>query len=120
MVAMRRIWSSKVHNKLFELGSSLDKDEAWSFEKEDLKNKAVILPIKEHNLALHRQKRKGKPITLLGEFFRDDKELKTLCSLLKKKLSVGGTCKDGYMEFQGECQETLRKLIQELGYKVKN
>jgi translation initiation factor 1 len=72
----------------------------------------------KHLLVFKKEKRRGKVVTLVGEFFIDnsDEVLKTL----KKKLACGGTHKDGWMEFQGELQEKLKVALQELGFRFKS
>ena len=66
------------------------------------------------------EKRKGKPVSIMGPFFLASSELKDLCGKLKKKLGSGGTCKDEWMEFQGECREKLKTLIKEEGFRTKS
>lgn len=108
--------------KLFELGSALDDSNGWSADNKakSPKKQEEIQPVKEHSLALHMQKRKGKPVSIIGEFYRPDDELKALCKKIKKSLGVGGTCKEGFMEFQGECRDKLRIYLKDEGYRVKN
>jgi len=103
------------------IGSSLDNDKAWSSDtkkkiKEILKKKSL----KEHSLVFKMEKRRGKPVSIMGPFHIAQSEMKELCKKLKKKLGSGGTCKDEWMEFQGECRDKLKELIKKEGYKTKN
>lgn len=111
-----------MRKNLFELGSSLDQDSSWS---SDNKAKTTltckeIKPFKEYSLVFKLEKRRGKMVTLVGEFFIDEESLKSLCTKWKKTLGVGGTCKEGFMEFQGKCQEKLRALVQVEGFRTKS
>lgn len=74
----------------------------------------------EYQIALSMEKRNGKPVTLAGIFYLDEKEAKELLTKLKKALAVGGTIKDGKLEFQGEHRDRLRELLKKEGFGVKN
>ena len=105
---------------LFDLGSSLDSSKGWELEVK----KTVVKPIEiklpsKHFLVLKMEKRLGKPVSIVGPFFLSKKALTLLCSLLKKKLGSGGTCKEEWMEFQGECRERLRLLLELEGFRFK-
>ena len=109
-------------NAPFKIGSSLDNDKAWSCEsrakiKEILKDKKSP---NEHSIIFKMEKRRGKPVSIMGPFFISQKELKELCKKLKKKLGSGGTCKGEFMEFQGECRDKLKSLIKEEGFRTKS
>ncbi|WP_456322092.1 translation initiation factor [Hydrogenimonas sp.] len=78
-----------------------------------------VLPPSRHRLVFRREKRRGKPVTLVGEFHIENKEAKTLLKSLKKSLGSGGTFKDGWIEIQGEKAKNLRILLEEKGYNFK-
>lgn len=109
-------------NNAFEIGSSIDNDKSWSSD-----NKRKIADIlkeekepNEHSLVFKIEKRRGKPVSLVGEFFLKEQKLKELCKKLKKSLGSGGTHKDGWMEFQGECRDKLKELVKKEGYRIKS
>jgi len=105
-----------------KIGSSLDNDKAWSSDtKNKIKEilKAKISP-NEHSLVFKMEKRRGKPVSIMGPFFIAQKEMKELCRKLKKKLRSGGTYKDEWMEFQGECRDKLKELIKKEGFRTKS
>ncbi len=105
----------------FTIGSSLDGIEAWQLEK-DVGSGRLTCKIKEpckHLLVMHMEKRQGKPVSIVEPFFLGKEALNALCSQLKKKLGSGGTCKDDRMEFQGECRETLKAVLQAQGFRFK-
>lgn len=74
----------------------------------------------EYQIVLSLEKRNGKPVTLAGVFYLDEKESKELLTKLKKSLAVGGTIKDGKLEFQGEHRDRLREILKKDGFRVKN
>ena len=105
-----------------KIGSSLDNYKAWSSDtkkkiKEILKEKKSP---NEHSIVFKMEKRRGKPVSIIGPFFIAQNEMKELCKKLKKKLGSGGTCKDEWMEFQGECRDKLRELIKQEGFRTKS
>ncbi|DAB28329.1 MAG: translation initiation factor SUI1 [Sulfurimonas sp. RIFOXYD12_FULL_33_39] len=78
-----------------------------------------ILEPSKHFLVFKKEKRRGKTVTLVGEFHLHVSQLETILKNLKKKLGCGGTLKDGWMEFQGELQEKLRELLINEGFRFK-
>ncbi len=113
------------HTKInmdIKIGSSLDHDKAWSSDtkkkiKEILKEKKSP---NEHSIVFKMEKRRGKPVSIMGPFSIAQVEMKELCKKLKKRLGSGGTCKDEWMEFQGECRDKLKELIKKEGYRTKS
>jgi translation initiation factor 1 len=82
--------------------------------------KGEIKAKNEYQIILSMEKRNGKPVTLAGTFYLDEKEAKELLTKLKKSLAVGGTIKDGKLEFQGEHRDRLRELLKKESFKIKN
>ena len=74
----------------------------------------------KHFLVFRKEKRRGKVVTLVGEFFVSADDANETLKIIKKKLACGGTYKDGWMEFQGEVQEKLKTNLQELGFRFKS
>lgn len=105
---------------LFAIGSALDNASGWQLEEESSSSKSleVKLPSK-HFLVLKMEKRQGKPVSIVGPFFLEKETLIKLCSLVKKKLGSGGTCKEEWMEFQGECREKLKTILGAEGFRFK-
>jgi len=104
-----------------KIGSSLDNDKAWSCDTKK-KVKDILKDKKdpsEHSIVFKMEKRRGKPVSIIGPFFIDEKNMKELCKKLKKQLGSGGTYKEEWMEFQGECREKLKMLIKKEGYRTK-
>ena len=64
----------------------------------------------KHFLVFRKEKRRGKVVTLVGEFFLSVDDANETLKTVKKKLACGGTYKEGWMEFQSEVQEKLKTL----------
>ena len=92
--------------------------EVQSPRKSTISNK--ILEPSKHFLVFKKEKRRGKTVTLVGEFHMPKNDTTTLLKSIKKKLGCGGTFKDGWMEFQGEVKERLKTLLLEEKFRFKN
>lgn len=68
---------------------------------------------------LDKKGRKGKTATLAVGFKCDDTKLKEIASTLKSRLSTGGSARAGEILIQGERKEELKKILKEMGYRVK-
>jgi len=73
----------------------------------------------KHQLFFSKEKRKGKTVTLVGEFFMPKDRCSSILKTLKKKLGCGGAYKDGFMEFQGSLKDKIRPLLIEESFKFK-
>jgi translation initiation factor 1 len=63
--------------------------------------------------------RKGKTVTVISGFQRNQTDLKALAKQLKQLCGTGGSVKDGVITVQGDHREKLLKLLKEQGYEVK-
>jgi translation initiation factor 1 len=63
--------------------------------------------------------RKGKGVTLVTGVPLNEIELKFLAKELKQKCGVGGTCKNGVIEIQGDQRDTIVNALIAKGYKAK-
>lgn len=79
-----------------------------------------ILEPSKHFLFFKKEKRRGKTVTLVGEFHLAQNGSESTLKMLKKKLGCGGTLKEGWMEFQGELKEKLRALLAQEGFRFKS
>ncbi|MCU0415998.1 MAG: translation initiation factor [Cytophagaceae bacterium] len=79
------------------------------------------LPVEQQRLklVLDTKSRAGKSMTLIQGFIGKTDDLESLSKLIKQKLSVGGTCKNGEIQLQGDVRVKVTPLLQALGYKVK-
>lgn len=106
---------------IFEMGAKLDGDN-FDTSKNDKKNKkssSEKLPKNQHQLVFTYEKRKGKPVTLVGRFSIDEKEKKEVLKLLKKKLACGGAIKDEWIELQGDVKEKIKTVLEKEGWKFR-
>ena len=94
-------------------------DEWNEVQEKKVTLKKEALPPQKHQLFFSKEKRRGKVVTLVGEFQLDKKIADELLKKLKKKLGCGGAFKDGFMEFQGELKEKLRPLLVDEGFEFK-
>jgi len=99
------------------IGSSWD--EGWSFDNGSSQTTLTLIEPSKHSLVFQKEKRKGKPVTLIGPFSISDKDAQELLSRLKKKLACGGAYKEGWMEFQGDIAVKIRELVEKEGYRFK-
>jgi translation initiation factor 1 len=100
------------------IGAQIDDNWSEVQEKKTSSKKENLTPQK-HQLFFSKEKRRGKVVTLVGEFQLEKQDADTILKKLKKQLSCGGTFKDGFMEFQGELKEKLRPLLVDEGFNFK-
>jgi len=107
--------------KKLDLFIGADIDDGWAEVQDQRKTKISheILEPSKHFLKFQREKRRGKVVTLVGEFQLSKEDANATLKLLKKKLGCGGTYKEGWMEFQGELKEKLRTLLTDEGFRFK-
>lgn len=106
--------------KKLDLQIGADFDEGWQ-QIEDapgLERKSLLEP-KLHRLVFKKEKRRGKPVTLVGPFALDKSDASAFLKSWKKKLGCGGTYKEEWMEFQGDVQAKLRSFLIEDGFSLK-
>jgi translation initiation factor 1 len=103
------------------MGSSLEGN-SFDTKKEDKKKKSSsgeIIPKNQHQLVFTFEKRKGKPVTLVGRFSIEENQKKEVLKLLKKKLACGGSIKDEWIELQGDVKEKIKLVLEADGWKFR-
>lgn len=107
--------------KKLDLFIGADIDDGWaqvqSPRKTTISNE--ILEPSKHFLVFAKEKRRGKTVTLVGEFQVSKPDATDTLKKLKKKLGCGGSFKDGWMEFQGELKDKLRELLLKDGFRFR-
>ena len=63
--------------------------------------------------------RKGKGMTTVTGLDLSEKELKDLCSQLKKMCGTGGALKNGVIEIQGDNRDKIKATLEQLGHNTK-
>lgn len=103
----------------FEMGANLGS--GWSSDnKEKAAKTDKILATDRHALVIKTEKRKGKQVTLIGEFFQSKEIKKEVLGDLKRRLSTGGSVKDEWIELQGDFGAQAREILKNRGYPFKN
>ncbi|WP_457596537.1 translation initiation factor [Hydrogenimonas sp.] len=98
-----------------------DWGDGWEADNKKRKNESEVevLPPSKHRLVFKKEKRRGKPVTLAGEFFLGKAEAKALLGRVKKRLGCGGAFKAGWLEIQGDRQMALREALASEGFGFK-
>jgi translation initiation factor 1 len=60
----------------------------------------------------------GKTVTVLDGFTRRTEELEDLASQMKKTCGAGGTVRDGLIEIQGDCRQSLAQFLKKQGFAI--
>jgi len=97
-------------------------DDSWAevqTSRETIVSNEILEP-KKHFLLFKKEKRRGKTVTLVGEFQLPKTDATATLKSLKKKLGCGGSYKDGWMEFQGELKDKLRTNLVDLGFRFRH
>jgi len=112
---------------MFTMGAKLD-EEVWDTSKKlnsSLKNKSKkedqsqIISKNQHQLVFTFEKRKGKPVTLVGKFQISLNEKKDILKLLKKNLACGGTINEEWIEIQGDKKDKIIDVLESEGWKFR-
>ena len=91
----------------------------FKYEDDEKNEYEKILP-SQQNLKLHIKRHKaGKSTVVIKNFKGSNEELKSLCKILKKKCSTGGTVKEGNIIIQGNIREKIINILNKNGYNFK-
>ena len=108
--------------KKLDIFVGADFDDSWAQVESPRKSKisSEILEPSKHFLIFKKEKRRGKTVTLVGEFQLSREDANLTLKTLKKKLGCGGSYKDNWMEFQGELKDKLRELLVKEKFRFKH
>ncbi|QDV70461.1 translation initiation factor Sui1 [Rosistilla carotiformis] len=65
------------------------------------------------------KRKRGKVVTLVKGLPAEGNDLPALLTQLKSRCGAGGTIKDDQLELQGDHLETVRRVLAEIGYRIK-
>ena len=102
------------------IGANIEDGYAIISDPVKTKTSGEILEPSKHFLFFKKEKRKGKTVTLVGEFNIANDEANETLKVIKKKLGCGGSYKDGWMEFQGELKDKLRSILLTSNFRFKH
>ena len=107
--------------KKLDLFIGADIDDGWAEVQSPRKSHVSneILEPSQHFLLFKKEKRRGKTVTLVGEFNLPKTDATATLKSLKKKLGCGGSYKDNWMEFQGELRDKLKELLLKEGFRFR-
>jgi len=96
-------------------------EDGWAEVQSPQKSKISkeILEPQKHFLVFKREKRRGKVVTLVGEFHLSKEDATKLLKSLKKRIGCAGSYKNNFMEFQGETQQKLKEFLEKDGFRFK-
>ena len=64
------------------------------------------------------KRRYGKMVTIVTGIDTSDIDVDDLARTLKTRCAAGGTIKDGNIELQGDHMKKVKKVLEEIGFKV--
>ena len=92
----------------------------FKYETSQEEEAATLPPAKQRLIVgIDRRNRGGKQVTLITGFVGTAEDLKELGRVLKTKLGVGGSAKDGEITIQGDFRDKVVSILQGLGYNAK-
>ena len=74
---------------------------------------------KKPALRVEKDKRKGKTATLITGYAEETDEVRELARMIKQKLAIGGSTRDGEILLQGDVRTQAAEILQQAGYKVR-
>lgn len=92
--------------------------------EDESKNSATKSIKKSQNeplkIFIDKKGRKGKTAVIIEGFLIEDEELQKVATKLKSKLGCGGSVRGSDILIQGDRKDLITKLLEEMGFKVKN
>ncbi len=104
---------------MFSMGANFEDDISFEAKKNNHQSNNTIIDKSKHNLVFTFEKRKGKPVTLVGRFYLSNQDKKDILKLLKKKLACGGAIKDEWIEIQGDKKIQIKDILIQNGWRFK-
>ncbi len=110
---MENDWKSR-------LGVVYSTNPDFQYQTEGQQEEETLPPAKQRLIVgIDRRNRGGKQVTLVSGFVGKAEDLKELGRVLKTKLGVGGSAKDGEITIQGDFRDKVVSILQQMGYVAK-
>ena len=110
---MENDWKSR-------LGVVYSTNPDFQYQTGEQQEEETIPPAKQRLIVgIDRRNRGGKQVTLVSGFVGKAEDLKELGRVLKTKLGVGGSAKDGEITIQGDFRDKVVSILQQMGYVAK-
>ena len=103
-------------NTLADLANVKFDDFKPSFTSNKTDQKEILQELECH---FSKKGRAGKVATVIKGYVGSNNEIRELAKELKKKLSVGGTVKNGEIIIQGDYREKIIGILSDMGFKLK-
>jgi translation initiation factor 1 len=92
----------------------------FGYQKEEMESQETLSPEKQNlRVQLDKKQRKGKSVTLITGFTGKEEDLQALSKMLKTRLGVGGSAKEGEILIQGDLRDKVIDILKTSGYRVK-
>jgi len=110
---MENDWKSR-------LGVVYSTNPDFQYQTREPQEEETLPPAKQRLIVgIDRRNRGGKQVTLVSGFVGKAEDLKELGRVLKTKLGVGGSAKDGEITIQGDFRDKVVSFLQQMGYVAK-
>ena len=110
---MENDWKSR-------LGVVYSTNPDFQYQTEEQQEEETLPPAKQRLIVgIDRRNRGGKQVTLVSGFVGKAEDLKELGRVLKTKLGVGGSAKDGEITIQGDFRDKVVSILQQMDYVAK-
>jgi translation initiation factor 1 len=110
---MENDWKSR-------LGVVYSTNPDFQYQTGEQQEEETLPPAKQRLIVgIDRRNRGGKQVTLVSGFVGKAEDLKELGRVLKTKLGVGGSAKDGEITIQGDFRDKVVSILQQMGYVAK-
>ena len=103
-------------NTLADLANVKFDDLKPSFTSNKTDQKEILQELECH---FSKKGRAGKVATVIKGYVGTNNQIRELAKELKKKLSVGGTVKNGEIIIQGDYREKIIGILSDMGFKLK-
>lgn len=103
------------------LGVVFSTNPDFVFETQDAPSETVTLPPEKQKLTVRidRRCRAGKQVTVVEGFVGGEDDLALLGKMLKTRLGVGGSAKDGVVVIQGDWRGRIVEILTKNGYNAR-